>query len=72
MLGNKGEEFLDVEGGICMDCFQGEFLKTSGVLNKRSGKLTLNNSQILAMIRFDRIPDGSCVTKRNEHFSCSH
>jgi hypothetical protein len=72
MLGNKGEEFLDVEGGICMNCFQGEFFKTSSVLNKRSGKLTLNNSQILVMIRFDRIQDGNCVTKRNEHFSCSH
>jgi hypothetical protein len=72
MLGNKGEEFMDAEGRICMNCFQGEFLKTNSVLNKRSGKLTLNNSQILAMIIFDKIPDGNCVTKRNEHFSCSH
>jgi hypothetical protein len=72
MLGNKGEIFLDAEGGICMNYFQGELKKTNGVLNRRSGKLTLNSSQILAMIRFDRIPDGSYVTKRNEHFSCSH
>jgi hypothetical protein len=34
MLGNKGKKFLDAEGGICMNYFQGEFLKTSGVLTK--------------------------------------